>query len=100
MRSIDGAWARIATMAQKMPVLPAGRRALREAEPWSQAFLGTVARPRPHWLAALPSPLSLAPPAFPAALAGGPPAPREPGELESQVSAARGHVVLLRWLLN
>lgn len=42
----DGAWARITIMAQKMPVLPAGRRALREAEPWSQAFLGTRARPR------------------------------------------------------
>ena len=67
------------------------RGPVREVKPWSQAFLGTAARPWACWPTGLPGPLSLAPPAFPAALAGGSPAPGSQGNRASGLSCTMSH---------
>lgn len=64
---------------------------VREVKPWSQAFLRTAARPWARWPTGLPSPLSLASPAFPAALAGGSPAPGSQGNRASGLSCTGSH---------
>lgn len=65
------------------------RGPVREVKPWSRALLGIVARPRARWPTGLPGPLSLAPPGFPAALAGGSPAPGSQGNRASDLSCTR-----------
>lgn len=65
------------------------RGPVREVKPWSWALLGIVARPRARWPTGLPGPLSLAPPGFPAALAGGSPAPGSQGNRASDLSCTR-----------
>ena len=67
------------------------RGPVREVKPWSQASLRAAARPWACWPTGLPGPLSLAPPGFPAALAGGSPAPQSQENRASDLSCTRSH---------
>lgn len=89
-QSKKGAWAGIAIMVcEDARQLDGGP--VREVKPWSQAFLRTAARPWARWPTGLPSSLLLASPAFPAALAGGSPAPGSQGNRASGLSCTGSH---------
>lgn len=62
---------------------------MREVKPWSRASLRAAARPWARWSTGLPGPVSLAPPGFPTALAGGSPAPGSQWNRASDLSCTR-----------